>query len=276
MSKEPVREGGCSGGRQMSGIVAGVDVGHRAVKVVLLDRGEAIAQGSWALAGSVEVAAEAGLERASAQAGLRRQDLSRIFVTGAGRERVPMGQGRPTEMLCHVGGAHAKHPPARTVIDMGAEGIRVLTCDPRGNLTGFILNDKCASGTGVFLETVASMLRVSLEEMGPLSLLAAGGLSLTTTCAVFAESEIVAEIHRGTRREEILRAVHDAIAVRVEALSRRMGAEPDVVLTGGVARNAGVVAALGRRLGMDPVVPEAPEMMGALGAALLAQEADAP
>lgn len=255
-----------------SGVVAGVDVGHQTVKVVVLGRDGLLGRGIWALAGSVAHAAEAGLRRAAAQAGVERGAVERIYVTGAGRDGVVMGDGRPTEMLCHVRGAHADHPRARTVMDMGAEGFRVLSCDADGHLTAFVLNDKCASGTGVFLETVASMLRVTLDEMGPLSLQAAGNLSLTTTCAVFAESEIVAETHRGTPREEILWAVHDAIAARIVALSQRVGVTPDVVLTGGVARNVGLVAALGRRLGLDPFVPEAPEMMGALGAALLAWE----
>ena len=132
------------------------------------------------------------------------------------------------------------------------------------------MNDKCASGAGIFLETVAEMMQIPLSEMGPISLGASKQLQLTTTCAVFAESEIVAEVHRGSSKEDILWAVHESIATKVASAGKRFGIEEELVFTGGVALNTGVVAALEQQVGLDIRVPEKPDIVGALGAAILA------
>jgi len=203
--------------------------------------------------------------------GIERASIQRIFATGIGRENVALADGHRTPMLSHARGAYWWFPGARTVIDVGAEGSRVMRCDAKGNLTDFALNDKCAAGSGVFLETVADMLDVPLADMGGLALRGSRRLVLTSTCAVFAESEIVAEIHRGSSRADILWGVHESVASKIAAMSRRVGIEPDLVLTGGVARNVGVVQALREQLQMDVAVPEHPEIAGALGAALLAR-----
>lgn len=266
-AEPPLRRGE---GRSM--IAAGIDVGHKTAKAVILDGGTLVARSSVVIAGGVSAAARAILDNVLTLAGMDRGAISRIFATGALREGVAWAAGHPTEMSCHARGAHWLFPGARTVIDMGAEGIRVMRCDARGDLMEFVLNDKCASGTGVFLEIVAEMLRVPLDEMGPLSLGASGGVALTSTCAVFAESEIVAQIHRGSSREEVLRAVNESVASKVVPLSMRVGVEPEVVLTGGVARNVGVVEALRRHLSSGLWVPQEPEIVGALGAALLARD----
>ncbi len=253
-------------------IAAGIDVGHKTAKAVILDGGTLVARSSMVIAGGVSAAGRAILEVVLAMARMDHGVVDRIFATGAMREGVTWAAGRPTEMSCHARGAHWLFPGARTVIDMGAEGIRVMRCDPKGDLMEFVLNDKCASGTGVFLEIVAEMLRVPLDQMGPLSLGASGGVALTSTCAVFAESEIVAQIHRGASREDVLRAVNESVASKVIPLSMRVGVEPELVLTGGVARNVGVVEALKRHFSSELWVPQEPELVGALGAALLAME----
>lgn len=247
-------------------------MGHKTANAVILDGAEVVASASIIIAGGVDRAARAVLQEVLLRAHVEPGAICAAFATGAGREGVSWAAGHPTEMSCHARGAHWLFPGARTVIDMGAEGIRIMRCDSRGDLVEFVLNDKCAAGTGVFLETVAEMLRVSLDEMGPMSLGASGGLSLTSTCAVFAESEIVAQIHRGSSREEVLRAVHESIAAKVAPLAGRVGVEQQVVLTGGVARNIGIVEALGRHLSMELQVPGEPELAGALGSALLALE----
>lgn len=252
---------------------AGIDVGHQSVKVVILEASGVIAQAHYVLTGRVREAAEMALEKTLLGASVERGSVSRLFVTGMGRDSVGFAHGHPTEMSSHVRGARWHCAAARTIIDMGAEGFRVSKSDSMGNLTHFVLNDKCASGTGVFLETVASMMGVAVAEMGVLSLKATQALSLTTMCAVFAESEIVALVHRGTAREDILRAVHESIVSRIVSIAKRVGLEPDIVLTGGVARNVGVVDGLRRQLPMVTRVPENPEMVGALGAAILAAEA---
>ncbi|MBI5016439.1 MAG: hypothetical protein HZB55_13245 [Deltaproteobacteria bacterium] len=253
-------------------ITAGIDIGHEGVKVAILEANRIIGRAAFTIAGEVCAAAKAAYEQAMERQGMSAGVVDRIFSTGMGRENVTFAHGHSTEMLSQVVGAHWFFPGARTVIDIGAEGSRILRCDSRGNLTDFLLNDRCASGAGVFLETVASMLGLVVSEIGPLSLRSSRTLMLTTTCAVFAESEIVAEIHRGSKREDILAGVIESIVAKVTSVSRREGFEPDVVLTGGVARNAGVVQAFRRHLGMDIKVPEFPEITGALGAAILARD----
>jgi len=253
-------------------ITAGIDVGHESVSVVVLHEDGMLGHATLVISGEVDAVARVAFEKTLAQLGIARGSVHRIFATGVGRENVTLADGHRTPMLSHVRGAHRLIPSARTVIDVGAEGSRVMRCDAAGNLTNFALNDKCASGSGVFLETVAGMLDVPLPDIGGLSLRASRTVVLTSTCAVFAESEIVAEIHRGSPREAILWAVNESIVSKIAATSRRVGIEPDLVLTGGVARNAGVVQALREQLNMDVAVPEHPEIAGALGAAILARQ----
>ena len=249
-------------------IVAGIDIGHKSINVVILQNDLMIGHATHIISGEVGAAAKTALSKTLEQVEIKESQVHQIFATGVGREKIAFVNGHRTEMLAHALGAHRMFPSARTVIDIGAEGSRVLKCDPTGNLTNFALNDKCASGTGVFLETVAGMLGVSLPEMGPLSLRSSKKIVLTATCAVFAESEIVAEIHRGSAKEDILWGVNESIASKIAAATKRIGVEPDLVITGGVARNIGVVKALQEQLGVEIKVTEVPEIMGALGAAI--------
>lgn len=253
-------------------ITAGIDIGHQSVNTVILDENRIIIHDTLIIAGEVQRAANASFDKILDKAGMRRGDIDRLFATGAGRENVAFADGHNTEMLSHCKGAHRLFPDARTVIDVGAEGSRILSCDSEGNLTNFLMNDKCASGAGVFLETVAEMMQIPLSDMGPLSLNSSKKLVLTTTCAVFAESEIVAEIHRGSATEDILWGVHESIAAKITSVSKRVNMKPELVFAGGVAQNIGVVEALKRQLGPDIKVPETPEIVGALGAAILARK----
>ena len=251
-------------------ITAGIDIGYRSINAVILEGADIVSRVSLNIAGEVSAVAGVAFERVLARAGLKKGGVDRIFSTGIGREKVAFADGHRTEMLCHVKGAHRIFSEARTVIDLGAEGSRILRCDSDGNLTDFVMNDKCASGAGIFLETVAEMMQIPLSEMGPISLGASKQLKLTTTCAVFAESEIVAEVHRGSSKEDILWAVHESIATKVASAGKRFGIEEELVFTGGVALNTGVVAALEQQVGLDIRVPEKPDIVGALGAAILA------
>jgi predicted CoA-substrate-specific enzyme activase len=252
-------------------ISAGIDIGHETVKVVLLEEKRILGQAGFIIAGEVEAAARTAFETLLDRQGMKPQQVDRILATGVGREKVAFAHTHRTEMLCHVVGAHWFFPKARTVIDLGAEGSRILNCDDRGNLTNFLLNDKCASGAGIFLETVAGMLELPLDQIGPASLRSLKKVELTTTCAVFAESEIVAEIHRGSAREDILAGVHESIVAKVIGNSNRIALEPELVLTGGVAKNEGIVETFRRKLQLEIKVPQCPETSGALGAALLAR-----
>lgn len=256
-------------------VTAGIDIGHESVGVAVLGEAGLLGHTTLVVAGEVGAAARLALETALGRLDLAREAVDRVFATGIGRESATVADGHRTPMLSQARGAHWYVPGARTVIDVGAEGTRVMRCDARGHVTDFALNDRCASGSGVFLETVADMLDVPLADLGTRSLRGEPGVVLTSTCAVFAESEIVAEIHRGTAPEAILRGVHAAIASKIAATARRVGLAPAVVFTGGVARNAGLAQALRDELGADVTVPERPEITGALGAALLAREAEA-
>jgi benzoyl-CoA reductase subunit D len=253
-------------------VTAGIDIGHESVNVVILEDDVILGHATLIISGEVGAAAQLAFETTLSRLGIARASIQRVFATGVGREQVALADGHRTQMLSHARGAHWCFPGARTAIDVGAEGSRVMRCDARGKVTAFALNDKCASGSGVFLETVADMLDVPVADMGPLSLRGSRDVVLTSTCAVFAESEIVAEIHRGTSREAILWGVNGSVVAKIAAASRRVGIEREVILTGGVARNAGIVQALGDQLEMDVAVPEHPEITGALGAAVLARE----
>jgi predicted CoA-substrate-specific enzyme activase len=253
-------------------VTAGIDVGHESVSVVVLGDDEMLGHATFVISGEVGATAKLAFEQTLDRFGMTRASVDRIFATGVEREKVALADGHRTQMLSHARGAHWWFPGARTVVDVGAEGTRVMRCDASGRLTNFALNDKCASGSGVFLETVSGMLDVPLADMGPLSLRAPKGIVLTNTCAVFAESEIVAEIHRGTPTEDILRGVNESMVSKIIAIGRRVEIVAEVVITGGVARNVGVVRALRDVLETEVAVPEHPEITGALGAALLARK----
>jgi (R)-2-hydroxyacyl-CoA dehydratese activating ATPase len=241
-------------------ITAGIDIGHKSVKVVLLEGDQILGQAGFIIAGEVEAAARIALDTLLDQKGIGAKQVDGLLATGVGREKITLADSHRTEMLCHVVGAHWFFPQVRTVIDLGAEG----------NLTDFLLNDKCAAGAGIFLETVAFMLKLPIDQIGPASLRSSKKVELTTTCAVFAESEIVAEIHRGAASEDILSCVHESIVAKVIANINRVGVEPEVALTGGLAKNVGMVETFRRQLGMDPKVSAFPEITGAIGAAILA------
>lgn len=278
-------------------ITAGIDVGAQRVKVVILgdvslrentasipkgDRGSeadgtgAVGLLAWA-SGSCGIdrrrAAEQALEEALRRAGLTRAELERTFSTGTGRKDVPFADEDVTEVIADARGAAWLLPAARTVIDIGAEESRAIKCEADGKVIDFAKNEKCAAGVGGFVESMARALEVGLEQMGELSLLSQQEIPMNVTCVVFAESEVVSLIHSRVAKADIARAIHEAIATRTTAMVRKVGIDPEVALIGGVARNVGVMACLKKHLGVELRVPEEPELAGALGAALLAQEA---
>jgi benzoyl-CoA reductase subunit D len=178
-----------------------------------------------------------------------------------------------TDVGCAARGAVHLFPGARTVIDVGAEEARAIRCDGQGKVVDFAVNEKCAAGTGVFAEAIARALEVPLDQLGPLSLRSQRTISMNAQCAVFAESEAVSMIHGNVAKEDMARAVHDAMAHRTASMVRRVGVEAPVVLVGGVARNLGFVDSLGRALAIDSIqIPADPELCPALGAALAAAE----
>ena len=211
------------------------------------------------------------MRQALAQASLQIDDISCIVATGYGRLNVPFADRQITELSCHARGVSSLFPNVRTAIDIGGQDAKCMKI-ANGRLISFVMNDKCAAGTGRFLEVTAAALDVRLEDLGDISLRATKKIEISSLCTIFAQQEVVSLISGGERLENIVAGLHDALASRIAALARRLGIEPDLVLTGGVAKNTGMVAAMKESLGCDILVPEEPLITGALGAAILAKE----
>ncbi|MEE8389429.1 MAG: acyl-CoA dehydratase activase [Anaerolineae bacterium] len=254
-------------------ITAGIDVGAKTSKVIIMDDGRILGRSSLVLTGfDQQEAAETAFAEALAAAGLEQGDVERTAATGAGAKAVLFADSDVSDVKAAARGANHFVPTARTVIDVGAEEGRGIRCDEKGMVIDFAVNEKCAAGAGAFTEAMSHALEVPLEEMGALSLKSQNAVPMNAQCAVFAESEVVSLIHAKTPKPDIVRAVHDAIASRIGSMVRRAGIKQDVALIGGVARNIGFVDALKRGLEMDVIVPDEPDYVSAVGAALVASE----
>ena len=250
--------------------VGGIDCGAKFVKALILDDDKILAKGSAASGFDQKASAQEALEKALQEAGLSKEELEHITATGTGKEEATFAQTTVTEVGADARALSALHPSVRTVIDVGAEEGRAIRIDDKGKVVDFAINEKCAAGAGTFTETMARALEIKVEEIGPLSLKSQKTVPMNAQCAVFAESEVVSLIHAKHSKEDIARAVHDAIADRIASLSRKIGLEKDVALVGGVARNVGFVDSLKRDLQLDLLIPEDPEYSCALGAAYVA------
>lgn len=250
--------------------VAGIDVGSLSAEAVLLKAGRVIAFTIIPTGADSRGAAEKALTAALLSAGLQFADLAVIVATGYGRISIPFAQKRITEITCHGRGAFYLDPAVRTVIDIGGQDSKVIRLDEQGKVLDFAMNDKCAAGTGRFLEVMAAALEVDLENLAALSVEAARATPISSTCTVFAETEVVSLLAAGTSRAEIARGLHESIAARTSSLVYRVGLDGTVMMTGGVAKNSAVVQALEEKLQVRITVPPEPQIAGALGAALLA------
>jgi predicted CoA-substrate-specific enzyme activase len=251
---------------------AGVDIGSTMTKVVLIDKSSNLLSAIKGLTGpEYRQLANEVMRQALEQASLQIDDIFYIVATGYGRFNVPFADRQITELSCHARGVSSLFPNARTAIDIGGQDAKCMRID-NARLVSFVMNDKCAAGTGRFLEVTATTLGIKLEDMGDISLKATRQIQISNLCTIFAQQEVVALLSRGEKLENILAGLHDALASRVAALIRRLGIEPDLVLTGGVAKNIGMVEAMKQNLGCEIFVPEEPLLTGALGAAILAKE----
>jgi len=253
-------------------ITAGIDCGAKNTKVVIRKDGEVIAK-SLVLSGfDQKAAAEEALEMALKEANLSKKDIEHVTATGVGMKQASFANDTITEVGSAAKGTVFLFPSARTVIDVGAEEGRAIRADGTGKVIDFAINEKCAAGSGAFTEAMARALEVPLEKMGELSLKSQNAVPMNAQCAIFAESEVVSLIHAKTPKEDIVRAVHDAIASRITSMVRRVGIEREVALVGGVARNVGFVKSMKEDLELEMLIPEDPEFVGALGAAIAAAE----
>jgi benzoyl-CoA reductase subunit D len=251
-------------------ITAGLDIGAKTIKVVILKEGTVIGQ-TIVLAGyDVQESLKKAWEEVLPKAKVQMNQIDRIMATGAGRKEAYMAHNQITEVSAAAQGAVFLDNRIRTVIDVGAEEGRAIKINATGKVVDFAINEKCAAGTGAFTEAMARALEVTLEELGPLSLKSTQAVAMNAQCAVFAESEMVSLVHAKTPKPDMARAVHDAIADRIVSMVRRVGMEKEIMLIGGVARNVGFLDSLKRELETDIIVPEDPEFVSALGAALLA------
>ena len=252
---------------------AGVDVGSATTKAVLVDiQGTLAAQTLLPSGGNLAAAADRALDAALEQAGVGRENVATLISTGYGRENVPNRTRAITEITCHARGAHTLEPSIRSVIDIGGQDSKAIALDKNGLVRKFEMNDKCAAGTGRFLEVMARTLEVDLSAIGPTALKADTPANISSTCTVFAESEVVSLLAQGETVPRILAGLCAAITQRVHSLASRVGMTAPVMMTGGVAKNIGVVKKLEAALGMPITVPHEPQTVGALGAALIARD----
>jgi len=222
-----------------------------------------------------EEAAQNSLAEAIVRAGISREDISTIVTTGYGRDLVKFGNRSITEITCHAAGAHHLRPEIRTIVDVGGQDSKVIALDDRGRVATFRMNDKCAAGTGRFLEVMARALGVELADFGRIALQSQNPAPVSSFCAVFAESEVVSLAAKGYPKIDIIGGIHQAIARRLSSMVRAVGLREPVAMTGGVAKNEGAVRALEQALGVEIVLHPEPQIVGALGAALFALRSSA-
>ncbi len=252
--------------------VAGIDIGAGTAKTVIMENETLLAAVVLPVGGNVNQAVENVTAAALDEAGLSLDDLEYVVSTGYGRDAVPFASRAATEIICHAAGVHYRLPGTKTIIDIGAQDSKVIRLDDRGRVSDFVMNDKCAAGTGRFLEVMAHVLGLELDEMGPLSLTSKNLCNISSTCTVFAETEIVALRAQGKAVADLIAGIHRAIASRVVIMGSGIGLEQQTAFTGGVARNIGVKKALEEAGKITCIVPDLPQVNGALGAALLARD----
>ncbi|MFX0044207.1 MAG: acyl-CoA dehydratase activase [Candidatus Hermodarchaeota archaeon] len=248
----------------------GIDVGSTTTKGVLMDSSERVLASHLQNTGaSAPKAVEQLLKQLSTESGVNPGDC-RIIGTGYGRSIVELAYKTVTEITCHSVGVHSLNPEIRLLIDVGGQDSKVIRIGQNGRPEDFELNDKCSAGTGRFLEVMARVLEVTMDELGPLALKSASPSTISSTCTVFAESEVIGRISSGESASDIAAGVHLSMASKIGSLSKRVGVVSPVGVTGGVALNPAFRHYLSKQLGQELWLPESPQLTGALGAAIIA------
>jgi predicted CoA-substrate-specific enzyme activase len=252
---------------------AGVDVGSATTKAVIVDDdSRTVGHALFPSGSNLAAAATKALGAAIEEARISPDQVSTVISTGYGRESVKGNAKTVTEITCHARGVSSQNSAARLVIDIGGQDSKAIALGADGTVQNFGMNDKCAAGTGRFLEVMARVLEIDLTEIGDLALTADAPAKISSTCTVFAESEVVSLLAQGESLPRILAGICNSIAERVKSMASRVGIHPEVVMTGGVALNIGVVKSIERVFGHPVSVPDEPQMTGALGAALIARD----
>jgi (R)-2-hydroxyacyl-CoA dehydratese activating ATPase len=251
-------------------LTVGIDVGSISAKAAVVKTGELVGTRVILTGYNSRNAGVNVFEELLAELGIKRTTVDRVVATGYGRNSVDFADKAVTEITCHAAGAHFQEPAVRSVIDIGGQDSKAIALDGAGRVRDFAMNDKCAAGTGRFLEVMARALEVDLDAFGEMSLQADKPAAISSLCTVFAESEVISLIAKGERRKNIIAGIHESIGARVVAMANRVGLAEPVMMTGGVAKNVGVVRALENKAGKAIRVSEFAQVNGAIGAALIA------
>jgi predicted CoA-substrate-specific enzyme activase len=251
---------------------AGIDIGSRASKAVILKDKEMIASYIGDTGAESVTTSHNTMSKTLEGTGLKIEDMDYIVATGYGRVLVPFANENISEISCHARGINYYFPSVRTILDMGGQDSKAIHIDGEGNVTNFVMNDKCAGGTGRFLEMIAEVLGQNLEDIGDMALASKNEIPFNTVCAVFARSEAVTYLRKGVAKEDILAGLNDAISVRSLNLLKRVSIEKDFSISGGIAKNKGMVSKLAEKVGMEPLLAPDPQIAGCLGAALFARD----
>lgn len=253
-------------------ITAGIDCGSQNTKGVIFKDGQVVAMGIVATAFDADLAAQNVYEKILGEAGIKKEDVNRLAITGVGREIIKWGDTEINEVGAAVKGTRFVAPEAETVIDMGADSCRVIRLNPDGTVMKYEVNDKCASGAGTFIEAMARALQITTEEMGDFSLRHTKELATNAQCVVFAESEVISLIHAKESREDIAYGVHMGIANRIASMIRRVGLTDHFAMIGGPSYNKGLVQCMSKVFEREIKVPENNQLISAIGAAIYAAE----
>jgi predicted CoA-substrate-specific enzyme activase len=251
-------------------ITVGIDIGSISAKVAAMKNGNVLNTCVMMTGYNARNAGRQVFDRLLDQSNIAAADVRRIVATGYGRNSIDFADKAVTEITCHAAGAYFLDPQTRSIIDIGGQDSKAIVLDESGKVRDFAMNDKCAAGTGRFLEVMARALEVDLDAFGELSLSADKAAPISSLCTVFAESEIISLIAKGERRANIIAGIHASIGARVAAMAKRVGVRPPVMMTGGVAKNIGVVRALEEKLDTELRISEQAQLTGAIGAALIA------
>lgn len=251
---------------------AGIDIGSISTKAVIMRDGQLLASRVILTGYNAENAGKKVFDAVLDDLQISASAITRIVATGYGRKGLAMADKSITEIMCHATGARYLNPLIRSIIDIGGQDSKAILLDDRGKVANFAMNDKCAAGTGRFLEVMARAMEVDLDEFGRMSLKADLPARISSLCTVFAESEIISLIAKGEKRANIIAGIHESICVRVLAMANRIGIKSPVMMTGGVAKNIGVVRAFEKAIGSPIEVSDYAQVNGAIGAALLAQD----
>ena len=250
----------------------GIDIGSTTSKCVILKDGKEIVAKSLVVAGTGTKGPAQAYEEVIATAGIAESDIDFVMATGYGRSTFEKMNAEMSELSCHGKGVFFMNSTCRTIIDIGGQDAKVITLNDKGGIANFVMNDKCAAGTGRFLDVMAGILMMGIEDLEKYALASTSPVSISSTCTVFAESEVISQLSKNVDKNDLVAGICNSVASRVAALAKRAGIKEDVYMSGGVAQNGGVREALSRELGVTVHYTEDAQYMGALGAAIAGYE----